>query len=98
MSMCVKAFADLDATVELSRVGDAMIDAHALADTGILGDKQAHVYALREVHGFERGETVTILNANPSTVDSHLRQARQNAQAARIFVERRDEMRTEHAA
>jgi DNA-directed RNA polymerase specialized sigma24 family protein len=72
MSACVKAFVDLDATVELSRVGNALIDAHVLSETGILGDEQAHVYALREIHGFERGETVTILNANPSTVDSHL--------------------------
>lgn len=98
MSACVKAFADLDATVELSRVGDALIDAHILADTGILGDEQAHVYALREIHSFERGETVTVLNANPSTVDSHLRHARQNARAARIFVEQTEEMRTERAA
>jgi hypothetical protein len=98
MSACVKAFADLDATVELSCVGNALIDAHSLADTGILGDEQAHVYALREIHGFERGEAVTILNANPSTVDSHLRHARQNARSARIFVEQTEEMRTESAA
>lgn len=98
LSTCVKAFADLDAVVELSPVGDALLDARVLADTGILGEEQAHVYALREIHNFGRGETVTILNANPSTVDSHLRHARQNARAARTFIEQTEEMRTEHAA
>lgn len=66
---------------ELSRVGDALLDAYALADTDILGNEQAHVYSTRGIHGFERGETESILNANPSTVDSHLRQTRQNARA-----------------
>lgn len=98
LSTCVKAFADLDATVKLSPVGDALLDARVLADTGILGEKQAHVYALREIHGFDRGKTVMILDANPSTVDSSLRHARQNAQDAQTFIERTEAMRTEHAA
>lgn len=98
MSTCVKAFADLDAAIELSPVGRALIDTQTLTETGILGEQQAHVYALREIHGFGRGETVKILNANPSTVDSHLRHARENARDAQTFVEQTEEMRTELSA
>lgn len=92
MSENAKAFEALTVPVELSSVGEALLDAAALAESDILGDKQAHVYSLRDIHGFTRGETATVLDVEPSTVDSHRYSALDTIEGAEQLVKTRDEL------
>ena len=85
MSHQVEEFTQLDAQIELSTVGRALADAYDYAETELLPDKQAHVYALRE-HGFDRREIADILNVSPSTVDSQRYGATEKVEAAEAFV------------
>ncbi|MEZ3142360.1 sigma factor-like helix-turn-helix DNA-binding protein [Halobaculum sp. MBLA0143] len=84
-----RAFDQLSLEHELSPLGTALRDAWELSQTDVLGVKQAHVYALRDVHEFSRGETATVLGVEPSTVDSHLYAARDSVEDAEQFVETR---------
>lgn len=90
MSHQAKAFSQLDAPVVLSSVGEALLDAYDYAETELLPDKQAHVYALRE-YGFDRRDVATILNVSPSTVDSQRYGATEKVEAAEAFVSLRQE-------
>jgi hypothetical protein len=82
-----RAFDRLSLDHELSALGTALVDAWELSQTDVLGVKQAHVYALCEVHGFSRSEAATVLGVQPSTVDSHRYAARDSAEDAKQFVE-----------
>lgn len=87
----VDSLTDSDLDHELSRVGETLQTAAGLSETGVLADKQAHVYAMREIESFERGETAELLNVAPSTVDTTLRRARRKAEGAREFVKQEEE-------
>ena len=82
MATNAAAFGELDVDVELSSIGEALRDAAKLMAAGDISAQQAHVYTLRDVHEFSRGETATILNIEPSTVDTHLYAARNKIEAA----------------
>lgn len=90
MSHQAKDFSQLDASVALSSVGEALLDAYDYAETELLPDKQAHVYALRE-YGFDRKEIANVLNVSPSTVDSQRYGATEKVEAAEAFVSLRRE-------
>lgn len=92
MSEHVRALDESGVVVTRSSIGDALADAHELSQDGVLGREQAHVYALRDLHGFSRGETATILNVSPSTVDSHLYRAREQKESAESFVDTHDRL------
>lgn len=92
MSQQVKVLSELDATVELSSIGESLMDAYEYARTGQLPEKQSHVHALLE-HGFTRQEMAKILNISPSTVDSQRMSAREKVEAAHAFVELEREKR-----
>lgn len=85
MSRQARAFAAMDAEVELSSVGEALLDAYDYAETGLLPDEQAHVYALLE-HGFGRSDVADVLNVSPSTVDTQRYSATEKVEAAEAFV------------
>jgi DNA-binding CsgD family transcriptional regulator len=87
MSDQVHAVWESDPEVELSRVGKALQNAWSLSSTGIIGQKQAHVFALLSF-GFSRSEISTILNIEPSTVDSHRYDAEERTEDAEVFVSR----------
>lgn len=86
MSACVRAFTTADAEIELSSVGNGLLQAWHFGDLTSLSHKQAHVYALREKAGFSRDETAAILNISPSTVDTHLQRATEKLTAAENLV------------
>lgn len=86
MSACVRALITADAETELSSVGKALFQAWHFGELTTLSHKQAHVYALRENADFGRDETADILNISPSTVDTHLRRAREKLTAAKNLV------------
>lgn len=90
MSEQVEEFMRLGSHVRLSSIGEALLDAYEYAETELLPDKQAHVYALRE-HGFERRDIANILNVSPSTVDSQRYGATEKVEAAEAFVSLRRE-------
>lgn len=92
MSKTVQAFNQLDVPVELSSIGGALLDAAKLASSGGLSEEQAHVYALREIHDFSRGETATILNIEPTTSDTQRYRARDNVEEAQKLIETRDDI------
>jgi len=69
----------------LSSIGKALTHAWSLASTNIIGKKQAHVFTLLNA-GFSRSEVSTILNIEPSTVDSHRYDAEERTEAAQVFV------------
>lgn len=73
---------------KLSDIGQALTEARVLAQTDVLGVKQAHVLVIRTVYGFSQEDTAKILDIGFSTVSSHLSDARQNAQNAIDFAER----------
>lgn len=85
MSDHVHAVWESEPTVELSSVGTALHNAGSLSSTGIIGKKQAHVLALLNA-GFSRSDISTILNIEPSTVDSHRYDAEERTAAAETFV------------
>ncbi|WP_435062827.1 RNA polymerase sigma factor [Halobaculum sp. EA56] len=95
MSDTVQALLESGVEVTLSPVGKALNDAARLSEDGVLGKKQAHVYALRDIHGFSRGEAATVLNINPSTVDSQLYSARDRKDSAESFVDTLDRIVSE---
>ena len=86
MSACVREFSSADVRTELSSVGNALLQAWHFGDLTPLSHKQAHVYALRERAGFGRNETAAILDISPSTVDTHLRRAKEKLAAAENLV------------
>ena len=86
MSACVREFGSADVETELSSVGNALLQAWHFGDLTPLSHKQSHVYALRERAGFGRDETAVILNISPSTVDTHLRRAKEKLAAAENLV------------
>lgn len=67
-------------------VDHALELAEQLAETGVLGPKQAKVYALRDVHGIGRSDAADVLELSPNTVDNHLADARNNVQGARDLL------------
>ena len=86
MSACVREVSRADIEVELSSVGNALLQAWHFGDLTPLSHKQAHVYALRKKAGFDRDETAAILNISPSTVDTHLQRAQEKVAAAEYLV------------
>ena len=89
----VRAFDQLDLPNELSSVGEALLDAWKLiSENNVLGDKQGHVYVLRDIHEFDRGDTATILGIKPTTVDNHLYDARDNVKSAQEFNQRLEQL------
>lgn len=86
MSACVREFSRTDVAIELSSVGNALLQAWHFGDLTPLSHKQAHVYALREKADFGRDETAAILNISPSTVDTHLQRAKEKLAAAENLV------------
>ena len=86
ISACVREFNRADVDTGLSSVGKALLQAWHFGDLTPLSHKQAHVYALREKAGFSRDETAAILNISPSTVDTHLRRAKEKLAAAENLV------------
>ncbi|GAA0215630.1 hypothetical protein GCM10009000_033000 [Halobacterium noricense] len=95
MSDTVQALLESGVEVTLSPIGEALNDAARLSGDDVLGKKQAHVYALREIYGFSRGEAATVLNISPSTVDSQLYSARDRKNSAESFVDTLDEIVSE---
>lgn len=87
MSACVRSFSTADATVELSSVGKALLQAWHFGEHTPLSHKQAHVYALREKGDFSRDDTAAILNISPSTVDTHLQRAGEKLTAAENLLQ-----------
>ena len=86
MSACVREFGRTDVETELSRVGNALLQAWHFGDLTPLSHKQAHAYALRERADFSRDETAAVLDISPSTVDTHLRRAKEKLAAAENLV------------
>lgn len=73
MGEAVATFHDLgDLTTKLSIVGDALYGAHTIAQTGVLGVKQAHIYILREIYEFNQQDTAKIPDIGFSTVSTAL--------------------------
>ena len=87
MSDQVYAIRESEPEVEFSSVGKALYNAWLLSSTGIIGKKQAHVLALLKAD-FSRSDIATILNIEPSTVDSHRYDAEERTDAAEVFVSR----------
>ena len=92
MSQQVRVLSERDASVELSSIGESLMDAYEYARTGQLPEKQSHVHALLG-HGFSRQEIAKILNISPSTVDSQRMSVREKVNAAHAFVELEEEKR-----
>ncbi|MFC4448151.1 MULTISPECIES: hypothetical protein [Halorussus] len=67
---------------DVSELGKAMLDADRLADADLLTRKQAEVYALREIAGFDRLKTSSLLQITESGVDNHLAAAREKIESA----------------
>lgn len=89
----VHAFDELELDHHLSSVGEALLDAwHLVSESDVLGDQQAHVYVLRDIHECSRGDTATILGIEPSTVDNHLYAARENVESAQQFNDAHDRL------
>jgi hypothetical protein len=82
MAANAREFATLTADTELSGIGRALVKAWHLANRTPLGAKEAHVYALRKLGEYSRQQTAQIVNIAPSTVDTHLQNAKQKQQAA----------------
>lgn len=80
------SFDELEIDHQLSTVGKALRDTwHLVSENDVLGNQQAHVYVLRDIHEFSRGDTATVLKIDPSTVDSHLYTAREKVKSAQRF-------------
>lgn len=58
--------------------------------TGMIGEKQAIVYALRDMAGISRTHTARALNSSPSTIDSTLSTARAKIDAFRAVADSLD--------
>lgn len=86
MANQVRTLANLDIESELSEIGKNLLKAWHIADLTTLGTKESHVYALREVGGFDRQLTADILNISPSTVDSHLQAAKRKRREAQNLL------------
>lgn len=82
----VRTLVNLDVEPELSEIGKNLLKAWHIADLTTLGTKESHVYALREVGGFDRQLTADILNISPSTVDSHLQAAKRKRREAQNLL------------
>lgn len=87
MSECVQSFNEIEVETELSAVGESLIGAYWLANHTGFSDEQAHVFALRELAGFDRTETAHILNIAPTTVDTHFQRAKQKRLQAQRLVD-----------
>jgi hypothetical protein len=88
MGETIATFHDIvNLQTELSLIGQALYDAHDLAETGVIGVQQAYVYVLRHVYGFNQQDTAKILDIGFSTVSTHLSDARQNVESALDFAE-----------
>ena len=69
------------------RVADRVrADADRLATTGILGERQALAYALREIHGVGRQEAADRMETSASNVDNLLRSGRARIGGAEEIV------------
>ena len=64
----------------------ARADADRLAATGIVGERQAMAYSLRELHGVGRSEAAEIMDTSRSNVDTLLADARSNIGSAHDVV------------
>lgn len=62
-------------------------DARLLAAAGLLTNRQAEVYAYRDVHGVARKATAERLGISPNVVDQHLAASRSKVENARATVE-----------
>jgi DNA-directed RNA polymerase specialized sigma24 family protein len=65
-------------------------EAETLAEAGLLTERQARVYILRDVLALRRGEVADVLDVSASAVDGHRAAARDKIEAARETVERID--------
>ena len=93
MAEKVHELVDVTPSVEFSLIGSALETAWSLyqSGSGILGVKQAHVFALYHA-GFGRGDIAEILNITSSTVDSHRYDAVEKVDSAKQFVQRLHEV------
>ena len=73
---------DAVATVTTHGSQPRRMDASELADTGVVGPRQAETYVLRRVDGLDRHETADRLEITASTVDDNLRAAETHLAAA----------------
>ena len=65
-------------------MSDAAEDwAEHVASQGLLTERQALVFFLREVEGMRRVEIAEKLDVHPSAVDDHFRRAREKIESAR---------------
>lgn len=68
-------------------VGGGVPTVRDLSSAGLLSDRQAEAYILRELEEYSRREAADLMSIEPSTLDEHLHKARQKVQAARRTVE-----------
>jgi transcriptional regulator len=68
---------------------ESMVDreVETLAERGVLTERQARVYVLRDVLGLSGEEVADRLGISPSTVSAHRSAARERIEAARRTVE-----------
>lgn len=76
----------IDADTYTDTLEEAQSDAGRLAQTGIVGERQALAYALRELHGVGRQETANIMETSASNVDNLLWTARAHIGSAHDIV------------
>lgn len=57
-----------------------------LVEAGLLKDRQAEAFVLRDVEGHSREEAADLMGLDPSTVDTHLHRARSRVEAARETI------------
>lgn len=86
MSRQVKSFKEMDVDVELSDIGESLLDAYEFIETGAVSSGQGHVFSLQIVHNFTRNEVATILNSSPDTVDAQRRAAAKELENASDFL------------
>lgn len=77
---------DVDASVLYQRV------AERLADAGLLTERQALAYVLRDVVERSRAETSDAMGCTVNVVDNHLRAARDKVEGARRTVDELDNL------
>lgn len=70
MGEAVEGLLETGETVNLSSVGDALVEAHELMEDGV-ASKKAHINALYDA-GFTTLETAQLLNVDQNTVESEL--------------------------
>lgn len=66
---------------------ERMPSAQELADAGILSDRQAEIWLLREIEGCSTEETADLIGIAPSTVSTQLSRARDRVESIQETAE-----------